>query len=88
MAVKAIYMEALNLSDNGLASAVVKFAGDSHYEQRLNAMIKLASKDASVVVRLSMLDADPMKLGVANGVVDLRNGKLIPNLHVVVLYLV
>jgi putative DNA primase/helicase len=79
MAVKAIYMEALNLSDAALAAAVVKFAGASHHENRIKAMIALAAKDAAVVVRLSLLDADPMKLGVANGVIDLCTGKLIPN---------
>ena len=79
MAVKAIYMEALNLSDTDLAVEVVKFAGRSHHAARVGAMIDLAAKDGAMVIRLSMLDADPMKLGVANGIVDLRTGKLISN---------
>ncbi len=78
-AVKTIYSQALNLADNDLAVAVVKFAGASHDAKRLKAMIELASKDANVVIKLSSLDADPMKLGVANGVVNLRTGKLVPN---------
>lgn len=79
LAVKAIYMEALNTADPDLAVMVVKFASRSHHAARVAAMIELATKDIAIVIRLSFLDSDPMKLGVANGIVDLRTGKLIPN---------
>ncbi|MGB8278067.1 MAG: phage/plasmid primase, P4 family [Methylovirgula sp.] len=44
----------------------------------LYAMIKMAKSEADMTVRLSEFDADPMLLGVANGVLDLRDGTLLP----------
>lgn len=79
LTVQAMYMEALTVSDNDLAVAVVKFAGQSQHENRLSAMIKLASKDGSVVLSVTQLDANPMYLGVQNGVLDLATGRLIKN---------
>lgn len=45
---------------------------------RLEAMIRLASSELGMVIgNASELDADPWLLGVKNGVVDLRTGKLL-----------
>ncbi len=46
---------------------------------RLKAMLEAASKDQRVVARPSELDANPMLLGLANGVLDLRTDQLIDN---------
>lgn len=45
---------------------------------RLNAMIEVAKSEPGMTVRLNEFDSDPMLLGVANGVLDLRKGTLLP----------
>lgn len=45
---------------------------------RIEAMAKLARGVPSITVRPTQLDQDPWLLGVVNGVVDLRNGRLRP----------
>ena len=44
----------------------------------LRAMIEMAKSEPGMTVRLSEFDDDPMLLGVANGVLDLRTGTLLP----------
>jgi putative DNA primase/helicase len=44
----------------------------------LRAMIEMAKSEAGMTVRLSEFDADPMLLGVTNGVLDLATGALLP----------
>lgn len=45
--------------------------------QKIHAMIDMAKSEEGMTVRLCELDADPMLLGVANGVLDLRTVKLL-----------
>lgn len=49
----------------------------SSTEQRISAMINMAQSEPSMTVRLCELDADPMLLGVANGVLNLRTCELV-----------
>lgn len=42
------------------------------------AMIEMAKSEPGMTVRLSDFDRDPMLLGVANGVLELRSGRLLP----------
>jgi putative DNA primase/helicase len=44
----------------------------------LRAMIEMAKSEPGMTVRLSEFDNDPARLGVANGVLDLKNGTLLP----------
>lgn len=44
----------------------------------IKAMIEMAKSEPGMTRRLVEFDADPMLLGVANGVLDLRCGKLLP----------
>ena len=46
--------------------------------QNLRAMIEMAKSERGMTVRLSDFDDDSMLLGVANGVLDLRTGTLLP----------
>ncbi len=46
--------------------------------QNLRAMVEMAKSEDGMTVRLGDFDADPMHLGVQNGVLDLRTGKLFP----------
>lgn len=79
LVVKAIYNEAQSVSDAALATEIMKHASRSHHASRITAMLELACKDAKVVLPAAHLDANPMRLGVENGVVDLRTGKLTQN---------
>lgn len=44
----------------------------------LRAMIEMAKSEGGMTVSLNQFDADPMLLGVKNGVLDLRHGRLLP----------
>jgi putative DNA primase/helicase len=41
-------------------------------------MIEMAKSEPGMTAQLSDFDSDPMLLGVANGVLDLRTGQLLP----------
>lgn len=51
----------------------------AHNLPKINAMLKLAMSEPEMAVTDRELDADPMLLGVQNGVVDLRSGHLLFN---------
>ena len=46
--------------------------------QNLRAMIEMAKSEHGMTVSIGEFDNDPMRLGVANGVLDLRHGRLLP----------
>src|SRR5665213_488450 len=75
----SIYTEASGGSGESHRKALVQHAVASERENRIRAMICLAATELDVQVRLEELDADPMLLNVANGVIDLRTGKLLPH---------
>jgi putative DNA primase/helicase len=75
---RRIYEEGVGLTDDKLRISIAKHSAKSQQAERLKAMINLATSIPSLVVLASQLDADPMLLGVANGVLDLRTGKLRP----------
>jgi putative DNA primase/helicase len=50
----------------------------SSTEQKIHAMINLAKSEPGMTVQLSEVDANPMLLGVENGVINLRTQELIP----------
>ena len=77
--VRGIYQEGEGLQDNDLRNAIHKHAKSSQQLPRLKAMTTLAQSMPEVVTPSSALDAHEMLIGVANGVVDLRSGKLKPN---------
>jgi|SRR5665213_390140 len=58
---------------------IARHADQSESERAIKAMVKLASSDPAVQVRLEELDADPWLLNVANGIIDLRTGRLMPH---------
>lgn len=73
---RAIYVEGSAVTDLDLRVAIAKHAKSSHQVAKINAMIDLARSLPVFVAPIASLDADDMLLGVANGVVDLRTGKL------------
>lgn len=73
---REINAEAAAISDVSAQATVAKHARQSQQLPRLNAMLELAKSIPAMVVRAAELDRDPMLLGVRNGTIDLRTGKL------------
>jgi putative DNA primase/helicase len=76
--VESMYAEAASIVDEGVRNALRKHAMRCQSAQRLNAMVELAKTELAVVLPVSMVDADPMMLGVENGVIDLTTGVFRP----------
>lgn len=72
----AIYAEAAREKDDARRQALAKWAAASESAPHLKAMVELARTELGVQVDVTALDADPWLLGVANGVVNLRTGRL------------
>jgi putative DNA primase/helicase len=75
--IEAIFVEAANLSD-GEKRDLRKHALKSQSVDRLRAMVKLAESELAVVLPADAFDANPLLLGVSNGVIDLRSGSFRP----------
>ncbi|MEK7315386.1 MAG: phage/plasmid primase, P4 family [Candidatus Eisenbacteria bacterium] len=76
--IRALYTEAALLADTERA-VLVKHALGSEKEDRLRAMVSLATSEPGIVVLPEDLDSDPWLLCVKNGTVDLRTGALRPH---------
>jgi putative DNA primase/helicase len=72
------YMSAPSCDDLERRTVVAKFAIASEHRQRLDAMLLQAQAEFPVADSGARWDRDPWLLGVANGVVDLRTGRLRP----------
>ncbi len=70
--VRRIFNEAASTASQTDRNALFSLAKKSLQIDRLNAMVTLAQ--AQCAVSVAELDADPMLIGVRNGVVDLRTG--------------
>jgi putative DNA primase/helicase len=73
---KEIYCEGDLLEDNQARMAIAKHAKTSQQAPRIKALLDLARSSPELVSPISAMDAHDMLLGVANGVLDLRTGKL------------
>ncbi len=76
MTAVAIFQEAMSQTNLDVMRAVSRHANNSHNSARIKAMLEIAALDPLLCVPAIKLDADPMKLGVENGVIDLRTGQL------------
>lgn len=66
--------------DTGMQQAFYKFALESQKVSMLNAMVRHAESEGSVVRSAKLLDADKNIIGALNGAIDLRTGLLLePN---------
>lgn len=75
---RQIYAEAASATDDEERKHLGRWAAQSEAEPRLRAMVTLAQTEQAVIARATELDADPWKLTVANGTIDLRTGHLWP----------
>jgi putative DNA primase/helicase len=61
------------------AAALLSWARQCEARSRIDAMIYLAQSEPGIPVVPEEMDTDPWLLNVGNGVLDLRNGKLLPH---------
>lgn len=73
--VEELWKQVVELPDEKRERAA-KWAIGCQSEQRLRAMLSLASTEPGMYVRLQDLDADPWLLSCGNGTLDLRTGEL------------
>lgn len=76
---KGIYLDAKAATDAATEKALDAWAKASGSAGSLEAAIKLARSADGVPVQMSQLDADPYMLNCANGVVNLKTGRLLPH---------
>jgi len=76
--IESLHKDALLTSNEEEKGALRAHAMACQSSIRLNAMIELARTELEVVLMPEKFDADPMMLGVKNGVVDLRTGAFRP----------
>lgn len=74
----SIYQEGDALDDNDARIAVARHAKASQQAPRLKAMLELAQSIPELVAHSTQLDSHDLLLGVANGVVNLKTGRLQP----------
>lgn len=75
-AVRAIYREASDCSDDEQRKQLVMHARRSEQLARVHAMVKAAQSEPGIAVLLGELDADRYALNCSNGTIDLRTGQL------------
>jgi len=64
---------------DGAAKVLLKWASASRQKGKVDAMVLMFQNWPGVSVRTKDFDQDPCLLGVGNGVVDLRTGRLLPS---------
>ena len=74
---RSIYDEARHEEDDEKRQKIMTWGLKSQSKPRLDAMADLARQSREVLLEDAQLDAVPHLLGVANGTVDLRTGKLL-----------
>ena len=70
--VEEMFVEAGRINDEARRTAARRHALRSQGAKQLSAMVSLAQSELEVVLAVEKLDADPLLLGVPNGVIDLR----------------
>lgn len=74
-----VVAESKQYSEDDQILKTVRWGNDSKSVARINSAIESANSDNRIRIKVDDWDQNPMLLGVANGVVDLKTGKLIKN---------
>ena len=74
--IMAMHSQVAQEENDAVRERLAAWALASEAAHRIEAMVKLARTEPTIPVHPSQLDPDPMLLGVANGVIDLRTGQL------------
>ncbi len=77
--IRRLYQEAASEADGDRRQAIAKFAARSDSDVTIRRMLSRAAAETGIPVRPSEFDSDPALLNCANGVIDLRTGKLGPH---------
>jgi putative DNA primase/helicase len=72
----SIYLDAAKATSSEMQKQIASCARRANSRSGLDAIVELAKSEPDITIALQRFDSDPMLLGVANGVVDLRTGKL------------
>ncbi len=75
---EAIRLEALGVEDEELSKAIVKWSNSSQNVSRIDSMLKMAKSAPGVTVDADIFDPDAYQYACLNGVLNLRNGELMP----------
>ncbi|MBV5322760.1 MAG: primase C-terminal domain-containing protein [Ilumatobacteraceae bacterium] len=75
---RTIHLEAADINDAAISDAVRKHAKASLQAPKLKAMLDLAESEPDLAAESLKLDSHDLLLGVANGVINLKTGKLQP----------
>lgn len=82
--VREIYSEGETLNDDDRLK-IAKHAKNSQNIARIKAMIELAKSEPELLRESELIDANDFLFGVSNGVIDLKNGKLLqPNQNLLI----
>lgn len=73
--IEHLMREAMALDFSPERTALIQWALSMEALKQINAMITLAQDDARIVAAHDLFDADPLLLGVRNGVIDLRTNE-------------
>ncbi len=73
---RTIHKEAAGINDSAISAAVRKHAKASLQAPKLKAMLELAQSEPDLAAKSLQLDSHEMLFGVANGVINLKTGKL------------
>ena len=76
--VRTMYTEAADIDDSGTRKALGRWALVSESASKLSAMVDLARAELGIAVHHRDLDKDPWLLNCLNGTLDLRTGRLCP----------
>lgn len=77
--VRSIFGEASNAATDDDAKAIGRWALQSQNKTRLDAMIALAQSEPEIAAKVDYFNHYPMLLPVANGMIDLESGALLPH---------
>jgi len=77
--VRALLSEAIRMPDGEGRTKMIRWALRSESDQRVRAMLKRATVEPGIEVAPMELDANPWRIAVLNGIVDLKTGKLLPH---------
>jgi len=78
-ALKVIFTEAANSTAADDMKKLGSWAVQSQNSYRINAAVDLAEHQEGIPIRAEELDVSPWKFNVANGTLDLKQGKLFPH---------
>ncbi len=77
--IRQIYVEASQADNEILRKALAAHATRSEGNDRMNAMVKMATRESGVPISVLKLDNNHLKLNVENGTIDLNTGSLSPH---------